>query len=109
MQTVEASAESWQAQADRAERLSQRHQDALAQQTGDNLVLVLKLRQAEDAARAAAGQRDALQLEVQRQQGPWLDQVQWPGSAAEQDHMPDALLDCGAMLICPGMELHSER
>lgn len=50
---------------------AQKHQDALACQTGDNLVLVLKLRQAEDAARGALAECEALK----RRQEPWFDQV----------------------------------
>ncbi|KAK9798595.1 hypothetical protein WJX73_006064 [Symbiochloris irregularis] len=75
IQEVQASAESWQTQADRTARMSHRHQEALAQQTGDNMVLTLRLRQAEEALRAAAQQRDALQGEVHRLQGPWMEQV----------------------------------
>lgn len=77
-QGVEAGAQAAQAQAQRAAATSQRHQEALARQTGDNLVLVLKLRQAEEAARGALTQRDALHAQLQQQQQPWFDQARSP-------------------------------
>ena len=79
VQEAEASQQAWQAKAERMAGSAQRHQDALARQTGDNLVLVLKLRQAEEAARSAVAQRDNLQ----RQREPWFNQAR-PVLAAAQ-------------------------
>ena len=75
MQDTEASSQAWQAKAERAAVTAQRHQDALARQTGDNLVLVLKLRQAEEAAKGVMAQRNALHAQLQQQREPWFNQV----------------------------------
>ena len=54
---------------------AQKHQEAVARLTGDNLVLMLKLRQSEAAAIQAATQRDSLASQLEQQKGPWFQQV----------------------------------
>ena len=48
---------------------------AVARLTGDNVVLLLRVRAAEEAAAAAASERDMLRLAVEERRGPWFDQA----------------------------------
>ncbi|KAF6265548.1 hypothetical protein COO60DRAFT_963050 [Scenedesmus sp. NREL 46B-D3] len=53
----------------------QRHEDAVARLTADNLVFMAKLRAAESAAAAAGTERDELVLALEEHKGPWMDEV----------------------------------
>ncbi len=48
---------------------------AVARLTGDNVVLLLRVRGAEEAAAAAAAERDMLRLAVEERRGPWFEQA----------------------------------
>ena len=48
---------------------------AVARLTGDNVVLLLRVRAAEEAAAAAASERDMLRLAVEERRGPWFEQA----------------------------------
>ena len=48
---------------------------AVARLTGDNVVLLLRVRGAEEAAAAASAERDMLRLAVEERRGPWFDQA----------------------------------
>ena len=54
---------------------SHRHQAAVAQLTGDNLVLVLRAKAAEDEAGALKREREELRAAIDEQRGPWFDEV----------------------------------
>ena len=59
----------------KARSQADRHQEAVARLTGENLVLMLKLRQSEGAALQAASQRDAFARQLEQQKAPWFDQA----------------------------------
>ena len=61
--------------AHKASEGAQRHQQAMAKLTADNLVLLLRLRQCEAGLAAATTERDALRLEVTEKRGPWFEEV----------------------------------
>jgi hypothetical protein len=48
---------------------------AVARLTGDNVVLLLRVRGAEEAAAAATAERDMLRLAVEERRGPWFEQA----------------------------------
>ena len=54
---------------------SHKHQAAVAQLTGDNLVLVLRAKAAEDEAGALKKEREELRAAIDEQRGPWFDEV----------------------------------
>ena len=52
-----------------------KHQAAVAQLTGDNLVLVLRAKAAEDEVMALKKEREELRAAIDEQRGPWFDEV----------------------------------
>ncbi len=64
------------AAAEKAAEASHKHQAAVAQLTGDNLVLVLRSKGAEDEAAALRKEREELRTAIDEQRGPWFDEVQ---------------------------------
>ena len=54
---------------------SRMHQAAVAQLTGDNLVLVLRAKAAEDEVGALKREREELRAAIDEQRGPWFDEV----------------------------------
>jgi hypothetical protein len=63
------------AAAEKAAAASHRHQTAVAQLTGDNLVLVLRSKGAEDEAAALRKEREELRAAIDEQRGPLFDEV----------------------------------
>lgn len=63
------------AAAEKAAAASHKHQAAVAQLTGDNLVLVLRSKGAEDEAAALRKEREELRAAIDEQRGPWFDEV----------------------------------
>ena len=63
------------AAAERAAGSGHRHQAAVAQLTGDNLVLVLRAKAAEEEVAALKKEREELRAVVDEQRGPWFDEV----------------------------------
>ena len=47
----------------------------MAQLTGDNLVLMLRVRAAEDEAAAGKKEREDMRAALDEQRGPWFDEV----------------------------------
>ena len=74
-QATRAAGDASEQGAGKARVQAQKHQEAVARLTGDNLVLMLKLRQSEAAAIQAATQRDSLASQLEQQKGPWFQQV----------------------------------
>ena len=74
-QAARAAGEASEQGASKARVQAQKHQEAVARLTGDNLVLMLKLRQSEAAALSAATQRDSLAAQLEQQKAPWFQQV----------------------------------
>ena len=60
---------------ERAVEGSRKHQAAVAQLTGDNLVLVLRAKAAEDEVGALKREREELRAAMDEQRGPWFDEV----------------------------------
>ena len=75
LQAVLSSSQAGEQAASKARSLAERHQEAVARLTGENLVLMLKLRQSEAAALSVAAQRDTLSRQLEQQKAPWFDQV----------------------------------
>ena len=63
------------AAAEKAAAASHKHQAAVAQLTGDNLVLVLRSKGAEDEAAALRKEREELRAAIDEQRGPWFDEA----------------------------------
>lgn len=63
------------AAAEKAAASGHRHQAAVAQLTGDNLVLVLRAKAAEDEVTARNKEREELRAAIDEQRGPWFDEV----------------------------------
>ena len=72
---MRAELEGAQAAAEKAVGGSRKHQAAVAQLTGDNLVLVLRAKAAEDEAGALKREREELRAAIDEQRGPWFDEV----------------------------------
>lgn len=47
----------------------------VAKLTADNLVFMMKLKQAEQQLRATIAERDTFKLAVEENKGPWFDEV----------------------------------
>ena len=74
-----------QAAAEKARSAAQRHQAAVAALTGDNLVLLLRARAAEEGGAALRAERDGLRAELEEQKGPWFEEVRrWRGSLPDR-------------------------
>jgi hypothetical protein len=87
LQEARAALAAAQGAAERARGAAAKHQAAVAALTGDNLVLLLRVRGAEDAAGALRAERDALKTSLEEQKGPWFEEVredpcQWSALAA---------------------------
>ncbi|CAL5222611.1 g5005 [Coccomyxa viridis] len=75
-----------------------KHQAAVAQLTGDNLVLVLRAKAAEDEVTALKKEREELRAAIDEQRGPWFDEVragvrQKVAAALEQAEALEARID----------------
>ncbi|CAL8461789.1 g1320 [Coccomyxa elongata] len=71
----QAALEAADAAAERASKNTAKHQAAVAQLTGDNLVLMLRVRAAEEEAAAGRKEREELRAALDEQRGPWFDEV----------------------------------
>lgn len=90
--------------ASKAQSQSERHQEGVARLTGENLVWLLKLRQAEAAALSAVTQRDSLAQQLEQQRAPWYEQVRLQrccGQAAPCEACPsrDWMLPCSCWRV----------
>ena len=74
-QEARVALEGAKAATERAAEGSRKHQAAVAQLTGDNLVLVLRAKAAEDEAGALKKEREELRAAIDEQRGPWFDEV----------------------------------
>lgn len=63
------------AEAAKAQAQAERHQEVVAKLTADNLVFLMQLKKAEADLAAANQERALLKLAVEKQRGPWFDQV----------------------------------
>ncbi len=81
----QAALEAAEAAAERAAKNAAKHQAAVAQLTGDNLVLMLRVRAAEEEAAAGRKEREDMRAALDEQRGPWFDEVSFdclqPGAA----------------------------
>ena len=75
MQEVRTELEGAKAATEKAVEGSHKHQAAVAQLTGDNLVLVLRAKAAEDELGALKKEREELRAAIDEQRGPWFDEV----------------------------------
>ena len=78
LQEANRAVQSAKEKAEKASQAAEKHQKAIAKLTADNVVQLLRLKQAEAALASAASERDALQVELSNKQGPWYDQVRSP-------------------------------
>ncbi len=61
-----------------------KHQAAVAQLTADNLVLLLRMRAAEDEVAAGKREREELKAALDEQRGPWFDEVRMLFTCAQR-------------------------
>ena len=64
-----------EAAAERATASGRKHHAAVAQLTGDNLVLVLRAKAGEDEVAALKKEREEPRAALDEQRGPWFDEV----------------------------------
>ena len=74
-QELKIDLEGAKAATEKAADSSHKHQAAVAQLTGDNLVLVLRAKAAEDEVAALKKEREELRAAIDEQRGPWFDEV----------------------------------
>lgn len=75
LQAATGAVKGLQDEADTGKASSERLQQMVASLTADNLMFVMRLKKRERELQAASEERDELQLEVDEQRGPWLDEV----------------------------------
>ena len=75
VQEVRAELVGAKAATEKAVEGSHKHQAAVAQLTGDNLVLVLRAKAAEDEADVLKKEREEMRAAIDEQRGPWFDEV----------------------------------
>ena len=62
-------------EAARATAAAQRHQQAVARLTADNMLFLMRARKCEAELEALLQERDQLRRAVEQQKGPWFDKV----------------------------------
>lgn len=75
MQELKLDLQGAKAATEKAAASGHKHQAAVAQLTGDNLVLVLRAKAAEDEVTALKKEREELRAAIDEQRGPWFDEV----------------------------------
>ncbi len=78
MQELKLDLQGAKAATEKAAASGHKHQAAVAQLTGDNLVLVLRAKAAEDDVTALKKEREELRAAIDEQRGPWFDEVRLP-------------------------------